>query len=188
MKESDLNLYWNQFRNELLNFIRKKISIQPDAEDILQDVFIKMYKNYDQLNNQSKLKAWLYQITNHAIVDYYRKQEDPQIPYETVEHLLVNEESHSNMNDEIVSCLKLFLTELPEHYRIPLEMHELEGKKHKEISQELNISLSGSKTRILRGREKLREILTNCCEIEFDAYGNVVEVTQLKSTSIKCEK
>lgn len=188
MSEIDLGLYWDQFKNELLNYIKIKINNKSDAEDILQDVFIKIYKNYDQLSDHSKLKAWLYKVTKNAIIDYYRKQEVSTVPFETIENSYIYDEKPSNMNDEIITCLKLFLSELPDNYRLPLEMHELEGKKHSEISKELNISLSGSKTRVQRGREKLREILSTCCEVEFDAYGNVVEYTLLNNNISNCDK
>lgn len=147
-----------------------------------------MYKNFDQLSDHSKLNAWLYRITKNAIIDYYRKQKESTIPYEKVEHLLMNDDLKSNMNDEIVSCLKLFLVQLPDKYKKPLEMHDLNGKKHKEISQDLNISLSGSKTRVQRAREKLREILSDCCEIEFDAYGNVIDYAELSNNPSSCDK
>ncbi len=187
MKESELNLYWERFRIELFNYIKAKINHEFDAEEILQVVFIKMYNNFDQLSDHSKLKPWLYKITNHAIIDYYRRRKEATLPYDKVEHLLIKEEKNLNMNDEIIACLMMFLNQLPDKYQQSLKMHDLKGKKHKEISKELDISLSGSKTRVQRGREKLKEILSDCCEIEFDAYGNVIEYTHLKKDTT-CNK
>jgi RNA polymerase sigma-70 factor, ECF subfamily len=187
MKESELNLYWNRFRIELFNYINSRINHEFDAEEILQDVFIKMYNNFDQLSDHSKLKAWLYKITKHAIIDYYRRRKESMIPLENVEHLLIKEEENNNMNDEIIACLMMFLDQLPDQYQQPVKMHDLKEKKHREISKELNMSLSGSKTRVQRGREKLKEILSDCCDIEFDAYGNVIDYTLLKKDTT-CNK
>ncbi len=186
MKEKELTTYWGQFSNELLNYIKKRVKNDHDAEDILQDVFIKIYKNFEKLNDHRKLKAWMYKITNNTIIDFYRKSKDPMIQFEKVESVIANSHQLQNMNDEIISCLIQFINELPDNYREPLEMHDLKGIKHQDISKHLSISISGSKTRVHRGREKLREILSNCCKIEFDAYGNVVEYTSLGNDQKPC--
>lgn len=120
----------------------------------------------------------MYRITENTIIDYYRKTKDSALQIDDLANVQVNEIEDTNMNDEIVTCLKLFLYELPDKYKEPLEMYELKGMKHREISDKLNISLSGSKTRIQRARVKLREVLSECCEIEFDTYGNIVEYKQ----------
>lgn len=181
MKDSEFYMVWNKFRNELLNFIKAKVDDEYEAEDILQEVFIKIYRNIEQLDDQAKLKPWLYKITNNTIIDYYRKRKDSAFQIEEVEGVLGNVEENANMNDEMLTCLKLFLYELPDKYKEPLEMYEFKGMKHREISEKLNITMSGSKTRIQRAREKLREVLIKCCEIEFDTYGNIVEYKQNES-------
>jgi RNA polymerase sigma-70 factor, ECF subfamily len=175
MNDEKINIAWNKFRSELLNFIKKKIQNEADAEDILQEVFIKMYVNFEQLEHLEKLRSWLYKITNNAIIDFVRKKKDSTIPLEKVENLSMTPKELSNMNDEMLVCLSSILSELPEKYRLPLEMHDLKGMKHKEIAETLDISLSGSKTRIQRAKEKLRKVLTDCCEFEFDAYGNILD-------------
>ncbi|PKM58254.1 MAG: RNA polymerase sigma factor SigZ [Firmicutes bacterium HGW-Firmicutes-3] len=178
MKNIEMDVIWNKFRYELLSFIKAKVNDQHEAEDILQEVFIRIYKNIEQLEDESKLKSWLYKITNNAIIDYYRKRKKTEVQIELLENVLRYEEEIVTMNDEISTCLKLFLSDLPEKYKVPLEMYEFKEMKHKEISKELDISLSGSKTRIQRAREKLKEALIGCCKIEFDVYGNIVEYEQ----------
>ena len=175
MKDSELNTIWNKFSAELLNFIKAKVNDAYEAEDILQEVFIKIYRNIEHLNDEAKLTSWLYTITNNTIIDYYRRRKGSAVQIEKVEGVLEREAESTNMNDEMLTCLRLFLYQLPDKYKEPLEMYQFKGMNHREISEKLNISLSGSKTRIQRAREKLREILTECCEIEFDTYGNIVE-------------
>jgi RNA polymerase sigma-70 factor (ECF subfamily) len=133
------------------------------------------------LDDQAKLKSWLFKITNNTIVDYYRKRKYSKLEITQIEPENGNDIQNVNMNDEMVTCLKSFLYELPDKYKIPLEMFEFNGMKHREISEKLNITLSGSKTRIQRAREKLKEVLTECCEMEFDTYGNILEYKQKES-------
>lgn len=175
MINSEMNRIWSTFRSELLHFIKAKVNNQMDAEDILQEVFIKIYKHIDDVQDDSKLKPWLYKITKNTIIDFYRKRKSPTVPIETFENIMGDDEESENMSDEIIVCLRIFLDKLPEKYKSPLEMYAFKGMKHRDISEALDISLSGSKTRVQRGREKLREVLSECCHIEFDVYGNVVD-------------
>lgn len=181
MEDNEIRLIWDRFRYELLNFIKTKVNDEYKAEDILQEIFIKLYKNIDQLDDPDKLKPWLYKITNNTIIDYYRKRKDTAVQIEELEGVPEYQEESSNMNEEILTCLKSFLYELPDKYRDPLVMYEFKGMKHKDISEELNISMSGSKTRIQRAREKLKEALCQCCNIEFDAYGNIIDYKKKES-------
>ncbi|MDO9591799.1 MAG: RNA polymerase sigma factor SigZ [Erysipelotrichaceae bacterium] len=175
MNIDEMSFAWNKFRSELLNYIKKKIQNEADAEDILQEVFIKMYVNFEHLEHHEKLRSWLYTITNNAIIDFFRNKKDSTIPLEKVENLSLTPKELPNMNDEMLVCLSSILSELPEKYRLPLEMHDLKGIKHKEIAEILDISLSGSKTRVQRAKERLKKVLTDCCEFEFDAYGNILD-------------
>lgn len=178
MTDREINTVWNKFSKELLNFIKGKVNDKYEAEDILQEVFIKIYRNIEQLDNQAKLKSWLYKVTNNSIIDYHRKRKDSALGIEEVDSERGNEEKNVNMNEEMMTCLKSFLYELPNKYKEALEMYEFKEMKHREISEKLNITLSGSKTRIQRAREKLKEALTECCEMEFDVYGNILEYKQ----------
>ena len=63
---------WEEFRDSLKGFISARVQNKDDAEDILQDVFFKIHKKIDTLKDESRLPSWIYQITRHSIIDYYR--------------------------------------------------------------------------------------------------------------------
>jgi len=172
--EKNINSIWNDFRSELLYYIKAKVKDEYAAEDILQEVFIKVYKNINQLVDQSKLKPWLYKTTNNTIIDFYRMKKQNTVELDEVEDIPTTEDRMENMNEEIAKCIKSILCKLPDKYEEALKLYEFKGMKHKEISEKLNISLSGSKTRIQRARNKLKEILMECCEFELDTYGNII--------------
>jgi len=165
---------WGQFNQILLNFIQSKVSNKHDAEDILQNVFIKIYKNIDDLKTETKLESWIFQITRNAIIDYYRTKK-PDYPLDDVEEAIEMPIETENMNQKISLCLNELIEELPRKYQEPLNLYEFKNQKHKEISKELNISISGSKTRVQRARVKLKEMLLKCCDFELDAYGNIID-------------
>src|SRR5918993_333878 len=63
---------YKEFHQQLLGYVKSKIRSKEDAEDILQNVFIRIAGNVDQLTDQFKLKNWMFTITRNAIIDYYR--------------------------------------------------------------------------------------------------------------------
>jgi len=69
---------------------------------------------------------------------------------------------------------------LPQKYLEALELYEFQGLSQKELSEKLGISYSGAKSRVQRGRKKLKYLLEGCCHIESDRYGNIVDFRILK--------
>jgi RNA polymerase sigma-70 factor (ECF subfamily) len=162
---------WTDFSHRLKQFITRRIPDQADAEDILQDVFHKIHRNIDTLKADSKLSAWVYQITRHAIIDHYRRQkitlELPETLAETVEE--------AETNDLAACCLKPMLDSLPEKYRQALLLTEFEGLSQKTMADALGLSFSGAKSRVQRARQQIKEKLLDCCQFEFDRLGQVVD-------------
>ena len=78
-------------------------------------------------------------------------------------------------------CIPAFLDSLPEKYREALFEVEINGLSQLELAKKLDISYSGAKSRVQRGREKLREALLDCCDIAADKYGNILEYSPRKS-------
>ncbi|MBW4622370.1 MAG: hypothetical protein KME17_23820 [Cyanosarcina radialis HA8281-LM2] len=75
----------------------------------------------------------------------------------------------------MASCLRPLLEYLPASYRQAVQLADLDGMTQRAIAQELGISLSGMKSRVQRGRQKLKELLQTCCQIELDAVGNAID-------------
>jgi RNA polymerase sigma-70 factor (ECF subfamily) len=65
---------WNDFKAELFGFIKSRIHNQELAEDLLQEVFIKIHANLKALDENANLVSWIYRITRNTIIDYYRKK------------------------------------------------------------------------------------------------------------------
>ncbi len=174
---------WQQFSARLLSYIKTKVSDTHMAEDILQEVFVKLYLNVDSLKDPNHLSPWLYKITRNTIIDYYRKKKESPLNIEAIEKDLPLENNFGNMNNDMIDCLNLMLKELPEKYQEAIVLYDLKAMKHKDISEKLNLTVSGSKTRVERARFKLRALLNTCCSFEVDAYGNVLDIQSKGSKS-----
>ncbi|MEW6586503.1 MAG: RNA polymerase sigma factor SigZ [Nitrospirota bacterium] len=163
---------WNKYHSDLLAFIRKRINDKVAAEDILQDIFIRVHSRIDTLENRSRLESWLYQITRNAIIDFYRSRRPmEELPEGLAQPKADREETNRR---ELSSCLTPMIQQLPERYRRAVQLSKIEGMTLKEIAEKENISLSGAKSRVQRGRALLKAMLHDCCKIEINAKNNIV--------------
>ncbi|MGG3643319.1 RNA polymerase sigma factor SigZ [Bacillus gobiensis] len=169
----DIQVLWNEYHLPVRRFIAKRTFNHSDVEDIVQNVFIKIYGHISELKDENKVQSWIYQIARNSIVDYYRKEKrTEELPF----HIETNDEyEEENFEKEVISCFESTIQRLPNKYKEALELTELKGISQKQLSSQLAISYSGAKSRVQRGREMLKERLMECCHIESDRYGNIIE-------------
>ncbi len=165
-----LNQFWHEYKAQLRGYIAKRVANQDCVDDILQDVFLKAHKSLHTLKSRGSIAAWLFRIAANAISDYYRTQKN----HEPLPDELPTPEPQHNPHAELAACLKPLIADLPETYRTALQLSELEDIPQKDVANQLGISLSGAKSRIQRGRAKLRQRLLDCCEIELQ-QGQIVD-------------
>ena len=106
---------WNEFSDQLLGFIKARVNNTDTANDILQDVFIKIHEKAGQLNDSERLASWVYQITRNSIIDFYRKKKLPISDNEIFNEQM--EETDPSLNPQFVNCMMPFIDQLPEKYR-----------------------------------------------------------------------
>ena len=164
---TDINV--GLFHSELKNYVYKQTRDKSLAEDIVHDVFLKARKNSDQLKEDKKAIAWIYQIARNTIIDHYRrKSKSVQLPGPDIS------ETESNYNECAANCLKELIPSLPEKYRIPFQLADIDNLSQTALVQELGLSYSGVKSRVQRARKMLKEKLNETLIIETDSYGNVI--------------
>lgn len=166
---------WQVLSDDLRAFIRSRVRHESDADDILQDVFVRVLEKIGSLREAERIESWVYQIARNVIADFYRRQ--TLRPTEAVEEVADQDENDggTNQNHAIANWLSLMISNLPEKQRNAVQMYEIEGLPQSEIAQLLSISLSGAKSRVQRGRNRLEELLRGCCQFELDRRGNVIE-------------
>lgn len=178
-----LELIWKEFHNELDGFIYSHIKDREITNDILQDIFVKIQNNIDTLKDESKLSSWIYQIARNAINDYFRKLKPH---FEFTDYDLIDEEQTVD-NGELEKCLKPFINQLDDKYKEAIILTEFNGLTQKQLAQKLNISYSGAKSRVQRAKEYLKNLFTDCCTIQSDKYGNVVDYVQKRNCDKCCK-
>lgn len=169
---ANLDMIYHDFNDSLIMFIRSRVDDYDLAEDILQDVYLKIHSNIGSVRDTSRLTSWIYQITRNAIIDQYRRAH-PQS--ELQEDCIAPQVEDPDIYVELASSVRDMLNCLPASDRQALELADLHSIKQDEIAKQLGISLSGAKSRIQRARQKLKQTFLNCCHFEFDHHGRVMD-------------
>lgn len=179
--QTELASLYNGLQATLLRYIKTKVPNGADAEDILQNTFIKAAANLDAANRPEKLHNWIFTVTRNSITDYYRKKStSTHVAYEEDATQDTPEEEYRDVAKELDCCLMKFLKALPDEYRDILIDVELKGIKQKDLVEKYDLAYPSIRSRVQRGRDKLKGVLLNCCHIAWDNRGNVLEVRQKK--------
>lgn len=161
-----------EFVAKLRGFIRARVPDNATADDLTQETLLKVYRSRASLRKDDRLEAWLYRIARRTLIDYYRKRRSSEeLPASLKSE---SEDEVSAIRDAVFLSTIRFIAELPDAYRIPVELSELEGMSMADIALRLGLSLTAVKSRIRRGRQMLKKMLQNCCHFEFDQRGKVI--------------
>ena len=174
-----LETVWTDVASKLRGYIRTRVRDHAAAEDIMQDVFLKAHTRIAQLQSPEKLEGWLFLIARNAVADHYRKSK----PHEELPAELATEAPDPEFENacELRAAFRRMIEQLPAPYGQALTLTEFEGLTQKQLAARLGISLSGAKSRVQRGREKLKEALLDCCRFEFDRRGQSIDCTPKRS-------
>ena len=183
LQRSETEAIWRMLSDRLRQFIRTKVSAAADAEDILQNVFLRIHQNVGRLRDSDRLEPWVFQIARNAIADHFRKSRPGPLD-ETVEPALPTGDTSDNLNGEVADCLGKLIEQLPDSLQRAVKLYEQEGVSQQEIAARESISVSGAKSRVQRGRKHLRDLLEQCCQFQFDRHGNVLAWQQTLTDNV----
>ncbi len=176
--QQNINTIWSELNDHLEGFVIKKVGDRDAARDIVHDVFLKVQSKISTLKDDKKVTPWIFQITRNTITDYYRAQQKEFRDISRIESL--EDELEKNETREFSQCVIPMIEALSEKYKEALLLSEIEGLSQMALAERLGISYSGAKSRVQRGRAKLKELLIQCCTITADSYGNIIDYHQNK--------
>jgi RNA polymerase sigma-70 factor (ECF subfamily) len=181
MTTAALEAVWHEMHAPLLRFIAHRVSDPRDAEDVLQDVMVRIHRHAGEIDEFERVGAWVHQVTRTAIIDFYRRRAArPEQAAGTSAEVdefqppaALDSTSPETARTELARCLRPLLERLPDKYRQALELTEFEGLSQTAAAERLGLSTSGMKARVQRARTHLRALLLECCEVELDRRGGV---------------
>ncbi len=132
------------------------VNDEGEAEDIMQESFLKAFKKIDTYKGEVSIGAWLKKIVVNRSLDHLKKK---RVQFEEVNPRMQLPDDNEEYREVNVEHIKRAIMSLPDGYRVILSLHLIEGYDHDEISQILGISNSASRTQYSRAKTKLKELL-----------------------------
>lgn len=161
---------WERSEAELRRFLRHRLGGEAEADDLLQEVFVRALRadaDFCALNNP---RAWLFQVARNALIDLHRTRH-PQAPLP--EELAQPPAEEAAPIDSLSACLPRVLSELSADDRLAITLCDLQGLTQQALAERLGLSLAGAKSRVQRARARLRARLVAACQVQFDETGRV---------------
>lgn len=175
------------FHALLLKYVSARVNSPEDAADIVQEVFVKAAIKMDSLEDDQKVKGWILTIARNTIIDYYRKRanhNESTMPQDILEEMRAEETTSTIV--ALDKCVKGFIGALPEDYRKIILDSEIKGIRQKDLAEKYGLAYSSVRSRVQRGRSRLKDMFLKCCEIELDQHGNILEATPRQECKESC--
>lgn len=158
-RKAQLKLY-NQYCNGMLIIAQRFVKNTMEAEDVVQESFIKAFAKLEQYKAEVTFGAWLKRIVINKSIDALKSNKQRLVDLEDVQLKVVDEDDDWNVDSTLtIDEVKVAIQKLPEKYKYVVMLYLIEGYDHQEISEILNISEVASRTQLSRGKTKLKELL-----------------------------
>ncbi|WP_158976002.1 RNA polymerase sigma factor [Cellulophaga sp. L1A9] len=158
-RRAQMKLY-DKYCDGMFCVVMRYLQNSDDAEDVLQESFIKAFVKIDQFKGEVTFGAWLKKIVIHKCIDYLKAKRKQHVPLEENEQHLVEDEDWNVEVSITIEEVRVAIDTLSEKYRYVLLLYLIEGYDHSEISQILNIQETTCRTQLMRGKAYLKEKLT----------------------------
>ena len=184
MSSLDTESLWREFHAQIFKFIRRRVREDALAEDLTQQVFLRIHTRIETLRDETKIAAWIFQIARNVIADHYRAQSESTPLHDEIPEPAADAD---DLAEQLAPSIRNFVNALPPNYRDAFLLTEVQGISQVELARQLDISVSGAKSRVQRARAQLRQMLLDCCHFEFDRLGGVVDYSPRVHCCKRCD-
>ena len=165
---------WTELHGRLRGFVGRRIEDLDAADDVAQEILLRVHRNFAALRDDERLDAFAYQVARNAIVDHYRERarsrETLVTPDDLAEHVdpAVSDDEDDGAREDLARCLPPLVDRLSEPYRTALVLTGLGEVSQAEAARTAGISVPGMKSRVQRARLQLHDLLSDCCAVPLD--------------------
>ncbi len=146
------------YNEYLFRVVLRYVKNHEKSKDVIQSTWIKIFFNLDKFNSSGPFRAWIRRIAINESLSYIQKK-TKWLDFDGLEDIAIKEHTRPiGLDNLLEEDIVKIIQELPDHYRIVFIMHTVDGFSHDEISKMLGIQKSSSRSRLLRAREKLKDL------------------------------
>lgn len=171
---SSVETLWRDSSARLRAWFERQTGNANDAEDLLQETFVRVHERIETLIDAASVRAWVGTIARNVLHDHLRRVPRAAGPLED-EPAGSGPEADANLDRTVAGWLEDFLAELDPADADALRCVDIEGRTQAELAEREGLSLPGAKSRVQRARTRLRARLEACCAFAFDARGAILD-------------
>lgn len=166
-----LNTAWLAHAPELRHWMRQRLKNPAQADDLLQDVFLKALRQGERFCSVHNARAWLFEVSRNTLADRLR------VAHETIElpEDVPAPSQDIDTVDQLTACLPRVLSELSAEDRDAITRCDLQGMSQADFAIASGLGLSAAKSRLQRARQRLKARMTQACQVQLDAEGRVAD-------------
>jgi RNA polymerase sigma-70 factor, ECF subfamily len=182
---------FDEMRAAVRRFVGSRVKDSATADDLTQDVLLKVHLRLAQVRDPRRIMGWVIQIARNTIMDYFRAHRTSDEWVEEVHSSRGAPESASaSEEDQLREDLNVYIRSvvqgLPAMYRDALLFTEFDGLTQVELAERLGLSISAAKSRVQRARAMVHQTIERCCHFQVDRYGTVLDYSPRRATC-RCE-
>lgn len=172
---------WRAFESQLRGYAARRVK-ESELDDVVQETFLRIHHALESGTEVRDLRGWVFQVLRSAIADHHRKRarsreesageeiDDAPVPSSVGERA-----EGANENERVGGWLPFFIEALPPTQREALRLVEIEGLSQVEAARRLGVPVATLKSRVQRGRKRVRDLVQACCALKQDRRGNVID-------------
>jgi RNA polymerase sigma-70 factor, ECF subfamily len=180
MKAADFGTLYETHYSDVHRFVYHLVQDASLADELTQDAFVNAFEGRDSFRGEAPERLWLFRVARNVTLDYLRSprsrgrlaasldEATEGAPVTAVAGAEPCSAEDAARQVEMSGCVQQFVLTLPETLRTPLILHDVEGLTNAQIAAVLDCSLQAAKMRLHRGREKLREMMEERCDLFHD--------------------
>ncbi len=175
---------WRDFQTSLCAYVGRRVEASA-VDDVVGDLLL-LTRRRDQLAVADEPVAWVFRVAANAIADHHRRRAAEARALAQYAAEIEQNGGASGNAREIAACMTPVIRNLPQPYAEALLLTDIAGLKQTEAAARLGLSTSGMKSRVQRGRSKLKQAILSCCAVALDCRGEVIDC-EPRSTKLQNE-
>ncbi len=170
---------WMAFDARLRGYVRRRVD-PASVDDVVGAILLRLVQRQDDLKKARNPIAWAMRVAANAVIDHHRRRASERgalarVAEDAASRPGAAENDEADAGEELANCLVPLIHSLPESYAEALMLTDIEGLTQRDAAERLGLSLSGVKSRVQRGRGKLKQALLRCCQVQLDSRGGILD-------------
>lgn len=167
-------------RGAVRRFIGARVQNAAAADDLTQDVFLKVMRQLEHVRDPRRVIGWIFQIARHEVADHFRRGQptesfDEKHDVATPTRPEMTDREEERLREDLAVYIRSVVNQLPPAYREALLLTDYEGLSQVELAERIGLSVSAAKSRVQRARAMVKATIDRCCHFDVDRYGRVVD-------------